>query len=106
MLPSDFDNVARILTDEARAGLTRFTDSAGAAEAARLVENFGRRLADLGKRFAGGAMSARDLGRAIESERDALAFNLAAITNENKRAFLAGLIETGLSFLAKLLNPL
>lgn len=102
MLPSDYNAVVKILTTEARDGLTRFKESEGAAEAALVVEVFGRRLADLGQMFARGAIPAQDVARALDSERKALALNLATVAHHHKRAFLFGLLETGLQFLAKL----
>lgn len=104
MNPADLAAIVDIAQREARLGLLRFKDSTGAAEAARAVENFGRRMADLAERWAAGKMAPGDLGRALESEREALTYTLAAIEQENRRAFLAGLFDTLLRFAGALIG--
>lgn len=100
----------RLIADEAavaaRKLLTQLEHqgkSAG-AEGLQLLENFNARMADLVDKRIDGKLSDLDLARACESEREALAFNVASVANETARAALKDVLGNSLAFLGSIIG--
>ncbi len=100
----------RVVTDEAaiaaRKTLTALEvqgKSAG-AEGVKLLDTFNRRADELLNKRLDGKISDLDLGRAFESEREALAFNLASVANETARGALREILDGSLRFLTSILG--
>lgn len=104
MLPGDAKMIVSLMVARARDLAARVEPAAGAAEAVAVVEGFGRRLLDLAAGYAGGRLDQATFARALESEREALGFTLAAIANEQRKLLVARLLHTGFEFLANLLR--
>jgi hypothetical protein len=103
-LPSDLQRILDIAEHRAKITLRDLGDSPGAAEAQQVAADFGKRTADLVRLYAQGKMTAEAAQRAFESEREALALNLAAIIHENKRAWLQRLFSDALGLVAGMLG--
>lgn len=102
MIPADLRKLVDLTEREARAGVARFTET-GAAEGARLVEDWAARIRQLSDRWQQGHMDTFSLRKALESEREALALRLAALANNQVRSFIAGVLDIALTFIGRLL---
>ncbi|RIK65409.1 MAG: hypothetical protein DCC64_01870 [Planctomycetota bacterium] len=105
-LPSEIQAIVNAAEGAARQWLVdaKQQSAAGAAEAVALAEQWRARMTVLIRKWSGGALSLEDFGRAVESEKEALAFNLAALAQEQKRKFLAGLLGSSLDFLGRIIG--
>lgn len=74
----------------------------GVAEGRDALTAFGDRGVELGKKWVAGELATADLYKALESEREALIFTLAAIANENRRDLVVNLLTRAFDFVAKL----
>ena len=102
LLPSDLQRII----DLALAGaLEEHNRAAGAAkaEAGAAINNFAARMAQLAQAYKRG-MALPDVIKAVESEREALGFTLAAIARENAPALALEVLQAALGFLVKLLG--
>jgi hypothetical protein len=104
MLPSDAKLIVQLMINRARDLAARVEPTTGAAEAAAVIESFGRRLLDLAAGYAGGRLDLPTFTRAIESEREALGFTLAAIANDQRKLLVSRLFHAGFEFLSNLLR--
>lgn len=106
VFPSEINAVISAAEEAGRAGLALLTQTAREATQEGLAElgTWRERMKALSARYAAGGFSAREFAQAAESEKEALAFNLAAIGNERKRAFLSGLLGSSLDFLGRILG--
>lgn len=110
VLPSEIQAIIRATEEGAKTWLGNVTAGAaqgaahGAAESFASVETWRKRMTELNGRWGQGALSTLDFKRACESEREALAFNLASIPGEEKKAFLSGLLGASLDFLGRIIG--
>lgn len=102
LLPGDITYITNLAATQARAEMAALPETTGAAEGARAVEDFAKRGTHLAATFAAGNMTLDALRKALESEREALTYTLAAITKENRRGILLALLDGALQFLARL----
>lgn len=109
-LPSEIQAIINTTEDAGRRWLaaagtaTGDAVTSGAAEALATLEAWRKRMRTLNDRWTESKLSTLDFARATESEKEALAFNLAAIPNEKKREWLAGLLGASLDFLGRILG--
>lgn len=105
-LPSEIQTIIRATEDAGRSALLdlRTGAASGAAEAVALLETWRQRMTELNRQWGGGGMTLVDFGRAVESEREQLTFNLAALGNEKKKEFLGKLLGRSLDFLGSILG--
>lgn len=73
---------------------------AAASEGIDALDAWRTRCADLLNRNLDGSLNALTLVRCLESEREALAFNLAAIASHHARSVLTDILGTALRFLS------
>lgn len=109
-LPSEIQAIINTTHDAARRWLaaagtiTGDTVTTGAAEALAAVDAWRKRMTALNNRWTENKLSELEFFRAVESEKEALTFNLAAIGNENKKKWLQGLLGASLDFLGRILG--
>lgn len=73
---------------------------AAAGEGIEALESWRHRCAELLNKHLAGDLNTLTLVRCLESEREALAFNLAAIASTYARSVLADVLGTALKFLS------